>query len=80
MQIIWGIFPQKTRKKRKKNRIFLRAQTTAKTRKRQERVFRSKYSMYFASGGTKKQVTIAQRQAISITTFFLEKVTTAFFI
>ena len=53
-----------------KNLIFLRAHTTANVKNKQERVFQSKYPKYSASGGTKKQVTIAANAAIQNTAFF----------
>ena len=54
-----------------KNLMFLKAQTTAKVRKRQDSVLKSKYSIYALSGGTKKQVTNAATAAMQNTRFFL---------
>ena len=53
-----------------KNLILRRAHITAKVRKRQERVLRSKYPKYSISGGTKKQVIIATNAAMQKTVFF----------
>jgi hypothetical protein len=53
--------------------MFFRAQTTARTQKRQVRVLRSKYSKYAASGGTKKQVTRAATRAMDMVAFFFKK-------
>ena len=50
-----------------KNRLRLSAETTASVQKRQESVSKSKYPAYSASGGTKKQVTIAAITAIKST-------------
>lgn len=54
-----------------KNLIFLSAQTTASTQKRQVSVFQSKYSKYFSSGGTIQLVITAASVAIQSTAFFL---------
>ena len=41
--------------------MFFRAQTTAKTQKRQDRVLKSKYPMYCPSGGTKNIAEVCKR-------------------
>ena len=63
-----------------KNRIFLSAQITASVQKRHERVLKSKYPRYFASGLTAKQEAKAKVAAITRTIFFDAKLMALFLI
>ena len=59
--------------KKKKNRIFLNAHTTASTQKRQVSVLKSNYPKNSLSGGTINEVTTAAKIAMHKTTFFFKK-------
>ena len=53
--------------------IFFNAHTTANVQNRHVNVFQSKYSAYFASGGTAKQDSAASTAAMQNTVFFRKK-------
>jgi hypothetical protein len=59
--------------------MFLSAQTTARTQKRQLSVLKSKYPRYSPSGGTMKEVITAAHAAMRTTAFSLAN-SSAFFI